>query len=191
MRKKKYCDENQSWNQMFAFGCCPAETFWFRPVLFTFAIESSVYTRPLNHTITNKWSSLTCSINRIRSHLLLNKMQTSETKTKIRLQIIRQGTSRWQGVDGRKWIARGVMMRLCVQIHTNSETRTNASWAPLQVNSVANKSWLINYVEVALPRHIINVLTSPQRRWGRKQTHINTHNAACTLLDTHGLEASF
>lgn len=73
-------------------------------------------------------------------------------------------------------------------VHINSKTRANASCAasppptlhqPLQVNSAANKSWLINYVEATLPRHIINALTSTQASPGENtHKHTNTHSHA-------------
>lgn len=71
--------------------------------------------------------------------------------------------------------------------HINPKTRTNASCAPqpLQANSVANKSWLVNYVEAALPRHIINALTSTQAAPGEK-TH--TIMQKYTRTDTHKAE---
>lgn len=82
----------------------------------------------------------------------------------------------------------------------NPKTRTNARCAPqpLQVNSAANKSWLINYVEAVLPRHIINALTSTQAAPGEnahthkdphRPAHIQTHTFSnmqtYTKMDTH------
>lgn len=54
---------------------------------------------------------------------------------------------------------------------------------PLKVNSAANKSWLINYVESVLPRHIINGLTSTQAVPGE-----NAHTF--TNADTHTCKAT-
>lgn len=79
-------------------------------------------------------------------------------------------------------------------VHINSKTRANASCAasppptlhqPLQVNSAANKSWLINYVEATLPRHIINALTSTQASLGENtHKHTNTHSHANSRTHT-------
>ena len=69
----------------------------------------------------------------------------------------------------------------------NPKTRTNACCAPqpLQVNSAANKSWLINYVEAVLPRHIINALTSTQAAPGENaHTHVKTHTDQHTSRHT-------
>ena len=86
----------------------------------------------------------------------------------------------------------------------NPKTRTNACCAPqpLQVNSAANKSWLINYVEAVLPRHIINALTSTQAAPGEnahthkdphRPAHIQTHTFSnmqtYTKMDTHAHKA--
>lgn len=78
-------------------------------------------------------------------------------------------------------------------VHINSKTRANASCAAsppptlhqhLQVNSAANKSWLINYVEATLPRHIINALTSTQASPG-ENTHKHKHTQPCKQSNTH------
>lgn len=58
---------------------------------------------------------------------------------------------------------------------------------PSQVNSAANKSWLINYVEAALPRHIINALTSTQAAPG-EDAHKHTLSSdmkTYTTMDKH------
>lgn len=72
--------------------------------------------------------------------------------------------------------------------HINPKTRTNASCAPqpLQVNSAANKSWLINYVEAVLPRHIINALTSTQAALGGNVcAHIQKHTCTQCQASSH------